>query len=547
MLDLWYKNAVLYCLDVETYMDGNDDGIGDFEGLTERLDYLAGLGITCIWLMPFHPTPNRDNGYDIKDYYNVDPRLGTLGDFVEFTCQAHERGMRVIIDLVVNHTSIEHPWFQAACKDENSKYRDFYVWSQEKPEDAHEGVIFPGVQETTWTYNEEAQAYYFHRFYEHQADLNIANPKVRDEIYKVMGFWLELGVSGFRIDAAPFLIELKGIEDQADVNDPYLYLKEIRNFLSWRRGDAILLAEANIEMKDVPAYFGDGDKMQMLFSFIVNQHIILALAQEQVAPIVEGLKASPEIPEVGQWAQFIRNHDELALNYLSKAEQEEIVAKFSPNKEKTWIYDRGIRRRFPPMIDGDPGRLRLAYSLILTLPGTPVLFYGEEIGMGDDLSQKERNSIRPPMQWSGEPNAGFSEAPSDKLFRPVITEEKFGYKHLNVIDQRRDPNSLLNWMERAIRMRKECPEFGWGKWQIIDTGNPSVFAHRCEWQGRAVMAVHNLGREACTVTLNLKNEEAEHLIDLLGDQQYQRIEDTSHDVQLEGYGYRWFRIGGQHL
>jgi maltose alpha-D-glucosyltransferase/alpha-amylase len=528
-------------------MDGNDDGIGDFEGLTQRLDYLAGLGITCIWLMPFHPTPNRDNGYDIKDYYNVDPRLGTLGDFVEFTRQAHERGMRVIIDLVVNHTSIEHPWFQAACKDKNSKYRDFYVWSQEKPEDAHEGVIFPGVQETTWTYNEEAKAYYFHRFYEHQADLNIANPKVREEIYKVMGFWLELGVSGFRIDAAPFLIELKGIEDQADVNDPYLYLKEIRNFLSWRRGDAILLAEANIEMKDVPAYFGDGDKMQMLFSFIVNQHIILALAQEQVAPIVEGLKASPEIPESGQWAQFIRNHDELTLNYLSKAEQEEIVAKFSPDKENTWIYDRGIRRRFPPMIDGDPLRLRLAYSLIFTLPGTPVLFYGEEIGMGDDLSQKERNSIRPPMQWSAEPNAGFSQAPSDKLFRPVITEEKFGYKHLNVIDQRRDPNSLLNWMERAIRMRKECPEFGWGKWQIIDTGNSSVFAHRSSWQGRTVMAVHNLSGEACTVTLNLKNEEAEHLIDLLGDQQYQRIEGTSHDVHLEGYGYRWFRVGGQHL
>jgi maltose alpha-D-glucosyltransferase / alpha-amylase len=546
MLDLWYKNAVLYCIDVETYMDANGDGVGDFEGLTQRLDYLAGLGITCIWLMPFYPTPNKDNGYDVMDYYNVDPRLGTLGDFVEFARQAHDRGMRVIVDLVINHTSDQHPWFQAACKDENSKYRNYYVWSKEKPEDAEEGIVFPGFQTSTWTYNEEAGAYYFHRFYDHQADLNITNPQVREEIQKIMGFWLQLGVSGFRVDAAQFLIEVRENQAQLDVESPYLYLKELRNFLSWRRGDAILLAEANVSREELPQYFGDGDMLQMLFNFIGNQHVFLALAQEKAAPIVDSLKTLPSIPEIGQWANFIRNHDELSLDKLSDAQHNEIAAAFAPDREKMWIFDRGIRRRFAPMVGGDARRLRLAYSLILTLPGTPVINYGEELGMGDDLSLPERNPARTPMQWSSEPNGGFSTASPDQLVLPVIKEGQYGYKCLNVIDQRRDPTSLLNWMERAIRMRKECPEFGWGKWQIIETGHPSVFAHRCEWRNGVAIAVHNLAKEACTVTLNLKGDE-EHLIDLLGDQPYQPIEGSSPDVQLEGYGYRWFRVGVHHL
>jgi maltose alpha-D-glucosyltransferase/alpha-amylase len=546
MLDLWYKNAIVYCLDVETFMDANNDGIGDFEGLTERLDYLSGLGITCIWLLPFYPTPNRDNGYDVMDYYSVDPRLGTLGDFVEFTRQARDRGMRIIVDLVVNHTSIEHPWFKAACQDKNSKYRNFYIWSEEKPKDAEEGIIFPGEQESTWTYNEEAGAYFFHRFYEHQADLNIANSEVREEIYKVMGFWLELGVSGFRIDAAPFLIELKGIKDQADVSDPYSYLEEMRNFLSWRRGDAIFLAEANVPMKDVPEYFGEGDRMQMLFNFMLNQHLFLALAQEKAAPLIDGMKIPPNIPDICQWANFNRNHDELSLDKLSDAQRDEIAAKFAPDREKMWIYNRGVRRRLPPMVDGDQRRLRLAYSLMLTLPGTPVLRYGEEIGMGDDLSLDERNSVRTPMQWSNDMNAGFSDAPPEKLIRPVITGENYGYKNINVIAQRRDPNSLLNWMERAIRMRKECPEFGWGSWQIIDTGNPCVFAHRSTWKTGATIAVHNLGRETCTVTLSLQDDE-EHFVDLLDDQPYKPIEGSVQNVEIEGYGYRWFRVGGYRL
>lgn len=546
MLDLWYKSAVIYCLDVEIFMDGNGDGIGDFEGLKDRLDYLAGLGITCIWLMPFYPTPNRDNGYDVKDFYNVDPRLGTLGDFVEFTRQANDRGMRVIVDLVVNHTSIEHPWFQQASQNKNSKYHNYYIWSEEKPADAEEGIVFPGVQESTWSYSETAEAYYYHSFYEHQADLNIANPQVREEIHKIMGFWLQLGVSGFRLDAAPSLVEMRGVEDQVDVNDPFHYLKEMRNFLSWRRGDAIILAEANVPAEDVPKYFDDGEKFQMLFSFIVNQRMILALAREEAAPIVDGLKATPPTPEIGQWAYFVKNHDEITLDKLSKEEQEEILTQFQLDKEKVWIYDRGIRRRFPPILDGDLRRLKLAYSLMFTLPGTPVLYYGEEIGMGDDLSLPERYPIRLPMQWSNEQNAGFSTAPADQLIRHVLAEGKFGYEQVNVVQQRRDPDSLLNWMERAIRMRKQCPEFGWGKWQIIGTDHPCIFAHRCDWQDGAVMAVHNLSREACSVTLSLKENER-RLIDLLGDKPYESIEGNSHTIPIEGYGYRWFRIGGHHL
>ncbi|WP_348256519.1 hypothetical protein [Leptolyngbya sp. PL-A3] len=299
-------------------------------------------------------------------------------------------------------------------------------------------------------------------------------------------------------------------------------------------------------MEHISPYFGDGDKMQMLFHFMANQHIILALAKEQAEPIIRGLKAPPEIPAIAQWAHFIRNHDELSLDKLTRAEQDEILTGFNQDKEQVWIFDRGIRRRFPPLVANDPRRLRLAYSLMFTLPGTPVLFYGEEIGLGDDLSQPERNSIRPPMQWSNEANAGFSTAPADKLFRPVISDDTYGYQQVNVIDQRRDPGSLLNWMERAIRIRKECPEFGWGTWSLVETHHPSVLTHRCEWLGGTVLAIHNLSKEACKVTLTLKAEDGK-LIDLLGGLQYEVFDDATHTMQLEGYGHYWFRLGEQHL
>ncbi len=541
MVDLWYKNAIVYCLDVETFMDANGDGIGDFSGLTQRLDYLNGIGINCIWLLPFYPTPNRDNGYDVIDYYNVDHRLGTLGDFVEFSRQARGRGIKVVVDLVVNHTSNQHPWFQQARQDRNSKYRNFYVWSDERPADASDEVIFPGVQESIWTYDEQAESYYLHRFYAHQPDLNIANPAVREEIAKIMGFWLELGVAGFRIDAAPFLIELKGIEDQAEVADRHAYLQGLREFLSWRRGDAILLAEANVSTDLIPEYFGDGNRMHMLFNFIGNQRMFLALARQSAEPLIQGMQSLPRIPHTGQWANFTRNHDELDLGRLSDEEQQELCQAFDV-PEEAWIYQRGLRRRIAPLLNGDQRRISLAYSLMFTLPGTPVLRYGQEIGMGDDLGLEERTSIRTAMQWSDEPNGGFSTVPAEELVRPVLSGGQYGFEQINVARQQRDPGSLLNTVERMIRTRKNCPEFGWGDWEIINTNLPQVFAHRCEWRGGVVVAIHNLAAEACTVTLDVNAEESRHLCDLFGDRLYEPFSDGAHRISLEGYGYRWFRL-----
>jgi maltose alpha-D-glucosyltransferase/alpha-amylase len=540
-LDLWYKNAVVYCVDVETYLDANGDGVGDFEGLTRRLDYLAGLGVTCIWLLPFYPTPNRDNGYDIMDFYSVDPRLGTLGDFVEFEHQARMRGIRVIIDLVVNHTSDQHPWFQAARADPDSRYRDYYVWSEVRPENAEQGVVFPGVQEAIWTHDEVAKAWYHHRFYHHQPDLNMSSPAVREEIRKVMGFWLELGVSGFRMDAAPFVIEdVEGDEQEAPL--VYQYLRDFRDFLSWRSADAIILAEANVKPEKVLDYFGDGDRLQMMFNSWANQHLFLALAREQAEPLIRGLTSIPPIPERAQWVNFLRNHDEIDLGRLSTFEREETYRAFGPEPEMQ-LYERGIRRRLAPMLGGDQRRIALAFSLMFTLPGTPVIWYGQEIGMGDDLSLPERNSVRTPMQWCDEPNGGFSNAAPDKLIRPVVADRKFGYKRVNVSAQQRDPASLLNQIEKMIRVRKEHHEFGWGTWKVVDTTDPEAFALRCEHEGRVSVTVHNFSRRPCDTTLDLPAEELRELEEVHSDSEYPAPERGSGRMRLEGYGYRWFRRG----
>ena len=539
--DLWYKRAVIYSLDVDTFRDSDGDGIGDFNGLITQLNYLAGLGVTCLWLLPFYPTPNRDNGYDVIDYYAVDPRLGTLGDFVEFLRAARERGMRVIIDLVVNHTSDQHLWFQSARTDPQSPYRDYYVWSQDEPEDIHEGMVFPGVQDAVWTHDEQAGAWYLHRFYKHQPDLNIANPAVREEIKRIMGFWLELGVSGFRVDAAPFLIEHRGVpESRIEVKDPYAYLDEFRDFLQWRRGDAVLLAEANVEMEEVPKYFGEsGDRLHMLFNFYLNQQLFLALAQERMAPLARGWRAIPPLPAVGQWATFLRNHDEIDLGRLTEAERQEVFARFGPQAHMQ-LYGRGIRRRLAPMLGGDRRRLELAWSLMFSLPGTPVLWYGDEIGMGDDLSLDERNSIRTPMQWADKQNGGFSEAAPEQLLRPVISDGPYAYRQVNAASQERDLKSLLRWMTHLIRVRKECEELGRGACELLETGSERVFAHRCQWNERELLAVHNLSGEPASATLSIGSGTS--LFDLLGDRGAHPVQNGEARVELEGYGYRWLRV-----
>jgi maltose alpha-D-glucosyltransferase / alpha-amylase len=538
--DRWYKHAIIYCVDVETFADSNDDGIGDFVGLTKRLDYLAALGVTCLWLLPFYPSPNRDNGYDVADYYGVDARYGCLGDFVEFVREARSRGMRVLVDLVVNHTSDQHPWFQAARQDPNSPFRDYYVWSEERPEKLDEGVIFPGVQDRTWSYDEAAGAWYFHRFMPFQPDLNITSEAVRREICKIMGFWLELGVAGFRVDAAPFLVETKGVEHK-NIEDPHAYLRVFSEFLSWRQGDAIMLAEANEPPEKMHEYVGDGDKMDMLFNFLLNQYLFLAVHRQETAPLLHGLRMLPELPETFQWAVFLRNHDELSLDKLSEDERQELFAALGPEPTMQ-IYDRGLRRRLAPMLP-DKRRLAMVWSLLFALPGTPVIWYGDEIGMGEDLSLEERNSVRTPMQWTGATNGGFSRAAPERLVRPVIDEGPYGYPQLNVAAQHRDPQSLLNHVERLISTRKQCPEIGWGSWQQIEAGEASVLVLRADWRDGTIITLHNLSDRPCDISLGRHLRKGEELSELLGDRLYDAPGEQG-TVALEGYGFRWFRLDG---
>lgn len=540
MHDHWHKDAVIYSLEVESFKDGNGDGIGDFKGLTEQVPYIAGLGFNTVWLLPFHPTPFRDDGYDITDYFGVDSRLGTLGDFVEFINRAHSQGLRVIIDLVVNHTSNRHPWFQSARQDPKSYYRDFYVWSEQKPKTANQGMVFPGAQKSTWSFDRVAGEFYFHRFYKFQPDLNISNPEVRNEVCRIIGLWLQLGVSGFRVDAAPFVIEMKGMESP-EGEEAYQYLREFREYLSWRTGDSILLAEANVPEDKILAYFGDGDKMHMLFNFILNQQMFLAFARKEAAPLIEGMLKTPGIPNTCQWANFLRNHDEVDLGRLTESQREQVFREFGPQKNMQ-LYERGIRRRLAPMFSGDVQRLKMAYSLLLSLPGTPVIRYGEEIGMGDNLSLKERDSIRTPMQWSSEMNGGFSSAPANKLFRPMIADGQYGYDRVNVAAQRRDPHSLINVIERCIRLRKECPEFGRGSWSSLDTNHASVLAHCIHGQSSTVVAVHNFSEQACDLRLDLRDLKAERLVDLLRDEKDIPLKANVLRLKLDGYGYRWFRL-----
>jgi trehalose synthase len=541
--DLWWKNAIIYCLDVETFQDSNGDGIGDFVGLTRRLDYLAGLGVSCLWLMPFYPSPNRDDGYDITDYYAVDPKLGTLGDFVEFVRTARDRGIKVIADLVVNHSSDQHPWFQAARADRNSHYRDYYVWQDEPPRDGPKGLVFPDVEESNWQYDRKAGQYYLHRFYKHQPDLNISSPAVRDEIAKVAGFWMQVGLSGFRIDAVPFLLETEGIMGEVNL-DPHDFLRDLRAFLCRRAGDAMLMGEVNLEPEDVRRFYGDedGDELHMCLNFNLNQSVALALVREDAGPLIHGLRALPSLPDDSAWANFVRNHDEWSLDKLTRAEREEAFEAWGPEEEMQ-LFGRGLRRRLPTMLKGDQARIRMVYSLTFALPGAPILFYGEEIGMAENLAIPGRMSVRSPMQWSGDENAGFSTAEPGRLLRPVVDDKQFGPAAVNVADQRRDDGSLLNWMERLIRCRRECPEVGWGAWQVIGSSEKAVLALRYDWEERVLLVVHNLAAGRCRTSLKLeRGGDWEGLIDLLGTGAYDLRPDGTLTLELEGHGHRWLRV-----
>jgi maltose alpha-D-glucosyltransferase/alpha-amylase len=528
--DLWWKNAVVYCVDVEMFLDSNGDGCGDLVGLVERIDYLAGMGVSCLWLMPFYPSVQRDDGYDITDFYGVDERLGTAGDFTEMIRTAGDRGIRVIADLVVNHTSDQHPWFQSA-RDPESPYHGFYVWADEKPEEKPGDVVFPDQEKSNWEYDRKARKWYLHRFYSHQPDLNVANPLVRDEIAQIVGYWLQQGLDGFRVDAVPFLIEPTGTPEGA-IPDPHQLLRDLRRMMSRRRGNAVLMGEVNLEPADQRAFFGDedGDELHMVLNFTANQAMYLAFASEQAEPLVRALEALPQIPGDCQWANFVRNHDELTLDKLSEAEREEVFAAFGPEPEHQ-LFGRGLRRRLPSMVDGDQDRIRLAYSLAFSLPGTPVLFYGEEIGMGESLEIPGRLSVRSPMQWSSERHRGFTTAGEPS--RPLAPGDA------EVAAQRRDPDSLLTWMELLIRRRRECPELGFGEMTILDTGDPAVLAHRADWDDSTILVAHSFTGEPRSVELEIG--EADSVVDLFGSDELKPRRGRV-TVELGRYGHRWFRV-----
>ncbi len=523
----WYKEAVLYELDVETFQDSNGDGVGDLPGLTSRLGYIKDLGATCVWLMPIFPTPNRDNGYDVSDYCAVDPRLGTLDDFAALVKEAGRLGLRVILDLPLNHTSDQHPWFQQAQLGKGNPYHDYYLWRDEPPERRGKGA-FGGAK---WTYDEKAGQYYFHNFYPFQPDLNVVNPAVREAFREILHFWLNFGVAGFRMDAVPFLIHQPG------VSHPFTMLGEMHKFVRAQNPEAMLLGEANEPPKRLGNYFGSdekGDHLDMLLNFYLCAHLFLGLAREQAEPIERGLNALPAPPEFGQYANFLRNNDELSLDQLTEEEKQAVYAVYAP-REDMRAYGRGIRRRLAPMLGGNGPKLRLAHSLLLTLPGTPALYYGDEIGMGDDLSLPGRNSVRTTMQWTAGRGGGFSGAPEDTFPRGAIREGLFDYREVNVAAQQQDENSLLCWLRRALAARRQVSAFAHGPWQPLDTGHPAVLAHRCEGPDGAALALHNLGGEACQVQLDLGQ-----LVEVFADREYA----APHPFDLGPYGYRWFQLGG---
>jgi maltose alpha-D-glucosyltransferase/alpha-amylase len=539
MVERWYRNGIIYSVDVSMFQDSNGDGVGDLPGLTSRLSYLSRLGVDVVWLNPLHPSPRRDGGYDVVDHYGVDPRFGSLGDFADLLHHADERGIRVMMDLVLNHTSTEHPWFRSACTEPESPFRDWYVWSDTEPADRWDGAVFPGAEDATWTFQPEAGRWYRHRFYSCEPDLNTDHPAVREEFRRILGFWLRLGVAGFRVDAVPFLIE----SPEARTQD-YGMLGAMRRIVSWRSRDAVLLAEANVNSGQVLDYFGGADgeasRMMMMFAFRLNQALMLALARRDATPVCRILAELPDLPKEGQWATFLRNHDEVDLSNLAPDEREEVFREFGPLPEMQ-VYGRGIRRRLASMLDGDRRRLELAYSLLLAMPGTPVIRYGDEIGMGDDLGLPERNAVRTPMQWTDTSNAGFSTAAPEQLLAPVIDEGEYSYRDVNVLAARRDPDSLLTWFERMLHTRRECEEIGAGEHEILDVTEPDVLVHLARGEHGALLFVHNLGEEERTVAVSTLTHECKRPLLVAADSEY------PDDVDLEslfvrGNGYLWLRL-----
>ena len=536
----WYKDAVFYEVHVKAFADGNGDGIGDFAGLTARLDYLKDLGVDCLWILPMYASPLRDDGYDIADFYSVHPAYGTLADFQKFLDEAHARGLRVIADLVMNHTSDAHPWFQASRTDPASPYADYYVWSDTDRRYQEARVIFVDTEKSNWTFDPVRKAYYWHRFFGHQPDLNYDNPAVRAAMLDVMRFWLDRGLDGFRCDAVPYLIERDGTNCE-NLPETHAVLREFRRVIDREYGgDRVLLAEANQWPEDVRQYFGDGDEFHMAFHFPLMPRIYMAVRLEERLPIVDILTHTPAIPPSAQWCLFLRNHDELTLEMVTNEERAFMYYAYAQDPEMK--LNLGIRRRLAPLLDNDRRRIELLQSLLLTLPGSPIVYYGDEIGMGDNVHLGDRAGVRTPMQWSPDRNAGFSTAEENTLYLPVITDPVHGYQTVNVAAQSRTPSSLLNTMKRLIAARRSSPAFGRGTMEFLRPRNQRILAYLRQHGRDTLLVVNNLASSSQAVELDLRALAGCTPVEILGQTRFPPIRETPYVLSLGAHGYYWFSI-----
>jgi maltose alpha-D-glucosyltransferase/alpha-amylase len=536
---LWYKDAVFYQLHVKSFADSNGDGIGDFAGLTARLGHIASLGVDCVWLQPMYPSPFKDDGYDISDYTSIHPSYGTLADFEHFLTEAHARGLRVIIELVLNHTSDQHAWFQEARSSRDNPRRDWYVWSD--TDDRYRGVriIFLDTELSNWAWDPVSKAYYWHRFFSHQPDLNFDNPAVREEIWKVMKFWLDLGVDGFRVDAVPYLVEREGTSCE-NLPETHAVLKDLRRRLDAHFSGKVLLAEANMMPEDVRPYFADGDEFHMSFHFPIMPRMFMAIRLEDRKPLIDIIERTPVIPDACQWGIFLRNHDELTLEMVNDIERQYMWDEYAQDPRAR--INLGIRRRLAPLMEGDRRRIELMCGLLMSLPGSPIMYYGDEIGMGDNVYLGDRNGVRTPMQWNAGINAGFSTADPERLWLPLVSNALYGYQAINVESQRRNPTSLLHWMRRLIEVRRGTRVFGRGSIEFLKPENHRVLAFTRTLGRETVLAVNNLSGTAQAVELDLSALAGAIPIEMFGGSIFPRIRREPYIMMLGPYGFYWFRL-----
>jgi maltose alpha-D-glucosyltransferase / alpha-amylase len=536
---LWYKDAIIYQVHVRTFHDSNGDGIGDFRGLEEKLDYLQELGVNAIWLMPFFPSPLRDDGYDIADYNAVHSSYGTLEDFQKFLGSAHDRGIRVIIELVSNHTSDQHPWFQESRSSRDNPRRDWYVWSDTDTGYKGARIIFLDTEKSNWAWDPISKSFYWHRFFSHQPDLNYDNPAVREQMWNVMKYWLEMGVDAFRLDAIPYLVEREGTNCE-NLPETHEVLKELRRQLDENFPGRMLLAEANQWPADLRPYFGDGDEFHMAFHFPLMPRMFMGLKLEDRKPITEILQQTPEIPPSCQWSLFLRNHDELTLEMVTDMERDYMYDSYA--ESKTMRINLGIRRRLAPLLANDRRRIELMNGMLMSLPGTPIIYYGDEIGMGDNITLGDRNGVRTPMQWNGETNGGFSMAAPERLYAPLIQDPVYGYPAVNVLRQEASEHSLLNWMKSIIKVRSSTAVFGRGSIEFLHPANHRILAYVRRLGDEMVLVVNNLSSTAQAVELDMRRYKGNILIEMFGKNMFPRVNDLPYLLTMGPYQFYWFRL-----